>query len=377
MAVTAIRRVGRAQALEQLRRDSALAKANLSLLAKRWGVAPSTARNWLREARVQLDALEAAVAAPDAAPPASVTVSPVPGAPITAAAATGAAATNAVAAHTAAAANAPTTVSPVSSVTDAAPFVTSAAASLRGQGAGSAANAVAYATAAMLAGVAAYFSVSGMTEIFPGAPVAVVALAGAMEAAKLVTAGWLARHWGITRAPLRIVLIALVMGLAAINAAGVYGRLVEAHLGVTVATASAIDERIGAVTARMAAQSAAVAGLDRRLEEIDAAISKLTQKGRAAAALNAIANQRKAREALIADRSREGAALTALRSDLAKLDAERQRAEAAKGPIVYLAAMAGMPIEQAIRWLILLIVLTCDPTAIALTVAASRRTTPA
>jgi hypothetical protein len=35
--------------------------------------------------------------------------------------------------------------------------------------------------------------------------------------------------------------------------------------------------------------------------------------------------------------------------------------------------MAGIDTEQAIRWLILLIVLTCDPAAIALTVAASRR----
>ena len=37
------------------------------------------------------------------------------------------------------------------------------------------------------------------------------------------------------------------------------------------------------------------------------------------------------------------------------------------------AAMLGISAELAIRWLILLIVLACDPTAIALTVAASKR----
>jgi hypothetical protein len=37
-----------------------------------------------------------------------------------------------------------------------------------------------------------------------------------------------------------------------------------------------------------------------------------------------------------------------------------------------MAAVMGVPVEQAIRWLILLMVLICDPTAIALTVAASR-----
>jgi hypothetical protein len=235
------------------------------------------------------------------------------------------------------------------------------------------ANFSAYGAAGALAAVAAYFSVSGMTEIFPGAPGAVVALAGTMEATKLVTAGWLARHWRSTGATLRAVLIAMVTGLAAINAAGVYGRLVEAHVGVTVAAASSIDERLGALDARLDAQTRTVAGFDQRLGEIDAAIGKLTEKGRATAALTAMASQRKSREGLMADRLREAALLVDLRSDRAKLDAERQRAEASNGPIVYMAAMMGVPVELAIRWLILLIVLTCDPTAIALTVAVSRR----
>jgi hypothetical protein len=52
-----------------------------------------------------------------------------------------------------------------------------------------------------------------------------------------------------------------------------------------------------------------------------------------------------------------------LRSDRGKLEAERQCVETARGPIVYMAAMIGPPIEQAIRWLILLMVHTCDPQA--------------
>jgi hypothetical protein len=234
------------------------------------------------------------------------------------------------------------------------------------------ANFTAYGAAGALAAVAAYFSVSGMTEIFPGAPSAVIALAGTMEACKLVTAGWLARHWRSTGGPLRAVLITLVTGLAAINAAGVYGRLVEAHVGVTMAASSSIDERLGALDARLDAQTKTLAGLDRRIGEFDAAIGKLNEKGRASAALNAMASQRSAREALIADRLKQAAVLVDLRSDRARLDAERQRIEAARGPIIYMAAMLGLPVEQAIRWLILLMVLTCDPTAIALTIAASR-----
>jgi hypothetical protein len=236
-----------------------------------------------------------------------------------------------------------------------------------------AANVVAYMAAVALAGVAAYFSVGGMAEIFAGAAVAVMVLAGTMEATKLVIAGWLARHWQATGWRLRSVLVGLVTGLAAINAAGVYGRLVEAHLGVTVAATSSVAERIGALDARIAEQSHAVAGIDTQVSQIDAAIFKLTEKGSARVALVIADQQRKVREGLVSARQKAADALVGLRTDRAKLDGERQRVAASTGPIQYLAAMAGLDSETAIRWLVLLMVLCCDPAAIALTVAASRR----
>jgi hypothetical protein len=49
-----------------------------------------------------------------------------------------------------------------------------------------------YLAAVSLAAAAAWFSTRGMVVLFPGAPLSVVAMAVAMEAAKLVTAGWLA-----------------------------------------------------------------------------------------------------------------------------------------------------------------------------------------
>jgi hypothetical protein len=196
-------------------------------------------------------------------------------------------------------------------------------------------------------------------------------MAATMEAAKVITAGWLARHWRSTSWLLRVVLVALVVGLAIVNAAGVYGRLVEAHVAISVAARSSVAERISALDARLEAKAKTVADVDRRLDEIKAAISKLTEKGRPSAALDAMANQRRVREALAAAQQKETGLLVELRSDRATLEAQRQRAEALNGPIQYIAAMAGVDVERAIRWLILLMVLTCDPLAIALMVAAA------
>jgi hypothetical protein len=53
----------------------------------------------------------------------------------------------------------------------------------------------------------------------------------------------------------------------------------------------------------------------------------------------------------------------------AALAGERARVEAAIGPVQYLAIMTGTAPETAVRWLILLMVLCCDPAAIALTIA--------
>ena len=92
------------------------------------------------------------------------------------------------------------------------------------------ADVAAYLAALALARAAAWFSVRGMVVLFPGSPLSVVGMSCAMEAAKLVTAGWLARRWRATAWLWRLVLVALVAGLAVINATGVYAQLVAAHV---------------------------------------------------------------------------------------------------------------------------------------------------
>jgi hypothetical protein len=89
----------------------------------------------------------------------------------------------------------------------------------------------AYTAAIALAGAAAWFSIRGMAVLFPGAPLSVIGMAIAMEGAKLVTAGWLARRWRATAWFWRLALVVLVAGLAVINATGVYAQLVAAHVG--------------------------------------------------------------------------------------------------------------------------------------------------
>jgi hypothetical protein len=234
-----------------------------------------------------------------------------------------------------------------------------------------ASRAFALVAALALAAVAAYFSVAGMAEIFPGAPVAVMVLAATMEAGKLVIAGWLAAHWRRTNWKMRLVMVGLVAGLALINAAGVFGKLVEAHVSVAATSHSGVTERMEALDARVTAQTALVADLAGRIAQIDRAVDESTRRGRVTRAINIAAQERATRDGLDTQRRAATATLVGLQAQRAALAGERSRIEASAGPIQYLAMMVGAGPEVAVRWLILLMVLCCDPAAIALTVAAA------
>jgi hypothetical protein len=239
----------------------------------------------------------------------------------------------------------------------------------------------AYIAAIVLAGAAAFFSIKGMVVLFPGASLAVAVMAFAMEGAKLVTTGWLARRWRMTAPVWRLTLAALVAGLAVINATGVYAQLVAAHVGERGLATSAIEMQDAALAAPAEVATHTVTDLDRRLGQIDSTIDQAAKRGRTTTALTTIEAARKTREVLAAQRQREGKALADLKAERAALGAKGRQIETEYAPIRYVAELllgADADSERAIRWLILMIVLCCDPLAIALTAAASaRRTTTA
>jgi hypothetical protein len=154
--------------------------------------------------------------------------------------------------------------------------------------------------AIVLAGAAAFFSIKGMVVLFPGASLAVVVMASAMEGAKLVTVGWLAQRWRLTALAWRVTLAVLVAGLAVINATGVYAQLVAAHVGERGPATLALKMQDAALAARVGVAAHTVADLDRRLGRIDLTIEEAAKRDRTTTALTAIATARKTREVLAA-----------------------------------------------------------------------------
>ena len=84
-------------------------------------------------------------------------------------------------------------------------------------------------TALALAATAAYYSVFGISKLFSAQSAAVIVMAGILEGAKLVTASYLDRYWGVINWIRKTYLSIAVIVLMFITSLGIYGFLISAY----------------------------------------------------------------------------------------------------------------------------------------------------
>jgi hypothetical protein len=146
-----------------------------------------------------------------------------------------------------------------------------------------------------------------------------------------------------------------------------------AHAGAR----GAATETHATLAARIGVQAHAIADFDRRLGQINSTIEEAAKRGRIKAIFSAIDGQREARQAL-AGGHRKASTLADLKPRRATLGAKGRQIEAEAAPIRDVAEPIGAEThsELALRWLLALIMLWCDPPARAHTAAASARNRP-
>ena len=83
-------------------------------------------------------------------------------------------------------------------------------------------------SAIIIAGCAAFFSITGLGILFAGASISVMVMAGTLEYAKLVTATYLKQKWGDIKGFNKWYLTGAVIILMAITSAGIFGYLSNA-----------------------------------------------------------------------------------------------------------------------------------------------------
>jgi hypothetical protein len=127
------------------------------------------------------------------------------------------------------------------------------------------------------------------------------------------------------------------------------------------------------IQGRISVQDGVVANLDRQIAQIDNAIFKATDKGRANAAMQLAADQRRNRADLVTKRDQAATALAGLKVEKAGIEGQQKVADADLGPVRYLATLLGAGDREVLQRFILVVACLLDPAAVLLLLAASRR----
>lgn len=277
-------------------------------------------------------------------------------------------------------------------------------------------------SALSLATVAAYFSIVGLTTIFPGVFWAIVIMGTSLEIGKLITAVWLHRNWKDCKFGIKSYLTSAVVILSIITSMGIFGFLSKSHIeqesgsNQVASNISMLDSKLNSIATKKSALESqkqtseslksedynSITRMNERLQILDSIISEVRQKGGFSVSRKIAEtqeSQRIEREQINQEKQKAQDRMESYRQKIeltifpelekleeeslkinlekAKLESEIKKLEAEIGPIKYIAEIVSdfggptVDAESAVRMVILVLIFVFDPLAILLVVAAS------
>jgi len=224
----------------------------------------------------------------------------------------------------------------------------------------------------LLSGTAAYYSIIGLIAIFPGAVFAIALMGSSLELAKLVAASWLYRNWDIAPRFIKIYFIFAIIILMGITSLGTFGFLSKVHLETSIGIADNSVE-IARIEGQIVSEQRQLDNAQRSIETLDG----MLQMNFNAVQTNRVRNSQKAeRDELNLIIKNSSEKITELNTQLAPLKKANIEVEAKVGPLKYIAELiygddAKDYFDDAVRFVIILIVLVFDPLAVLLLIAAN------
>jgi hypothetical protein len=225
--------------------------------------------------------------------------------------------------------------------------------------------------------IAAGYSIIGLATLFAGAFVPIIAMGSALEVGKLVAASWLYNNWSNQFVPtsLRTYLFFAVIVLIFITSMGIFGFLSKAHLDQVKPTSSN-NIKIELIDKQIASQQSIIDRSQDTLNLLDGALEKYVDMEYVTRGLKEREKQKDEREALniaITNAINEIAKLT---ENKGNLQLEQDKIEAEVGPIKYIAELiygdkAEDYFDEAVRWVIIVLIFVFDPLAVLLLIAAN------
>jgi hypothetical protein len=213
-----------------------------------------------------------------------------------------------------------------------------------------------------IAGAAAFFSIYGLAQIFSGTFWAVVLMGTSLEAGKLVTASFLYRYWPKISTVLKIYLVTAVLVLMFITSMGIFGFLSKSYQTDSLPLKE-MQVKIDGLKQEQASLISRKSQLDAaRQTAITAAVNNQSTKYRVLGSKERLSKVYDNEVSVINKR------IPVLTNEIQELNQQILTTQLHTGPITYIAAAFGKEIDDATKWVILLIITAFDPLAVALTI---------
>ena len=229
-----------------------------------------------------------------------------------------------------------------------------------------------------ISGVAAWYSIVGLMAIFAAAALPIAIMGGVLEVGKLLTASWLYQNWNRAPVLLKSYLSIAVVVLMFITSMGIFGFLSKAHIDQTISTGDN-SLLISQIDNKIAREQNRVEDAEKVIAQLDQAVQVLMDFDRIRGKDGAIAvreSQKEERRNLNDIIDSASSTIARLQSEKLTLDSEQLKLEAEVGPIKYIAGLFYEEtnkniLEEAVRYVILVIIFVFDPLAVLLVIAAN------
>ena len=224
-------------------------------------------------------------------------------------------------------------------------------------------------SALIIAGCAAFFSVTGLGVLFSGASTAVMVMAGSLEFAKLVAATYLKQMWDEIKGFNKWYLVSAVALLMIITSAGIFGYLSNAFQAQSLKLQQ-VDREIMVHSTKIDQNTIQITQLSTQISEFNKNQGKIIDGGKV--------NNRLLRS--IDNRDKEIAKINKKISDLQDQNAKENEKineiktsnidlEKEVGGFRFVAEAFGVELKNVVKFFIFLIVIVFDPLAVALIIA--------
>ena len=225
--------------------------------------------------------------------------------------------------------------------------------------------------------IAAGYSIVGLATLFAGAVVPIIAMGSALEVGKLVAASWLYNNWRNELVPktIKLYLTFAVIVLIFITSMGIFGFLSKAHLD-QVQPVSSNNIKIELIDKQIDQQQIIIDRSQSTLTLLDSALEKYVDMEYVTRGLKEREKQKPEREALNLAINNTIDEISKLSDQKGELQLAQDKIEAEVGPIKYVAELiygdeAQDQFDNAVRWVIIVLIFVFDPLAVLLLIAAN------